>query len=321
MKKLSRIAALLAATAMLFGAVSCSEPEEEPISNNTPTFKSETVEVDFKLSEGVSIVSITDGKVADETIVTATVADTKVTLKSVKAGKTTVTAKVTVKTGDGEQAGTGTITVTVADTGKITYVSEWVGDGDPTEPGNPDVPATVNYTANFLQITGGTAVPSDTPQTIDSEAVYDTALILFSPSNRLRLRSGTNNINYNGGTKAAFAVTEVGGTLAETLDRYAGVDVSKLASSGNVVVTISGVSKPSGSVTTGLGQIVLIDQNNKILTSAADVQLASAAGASEFALTATVDATSVTKVILGFSRNGAAGGGIDVTSVTVKSAE
>lgn len=199
MKKLSRIAALLAATAMLFGAVSCSEPEEEPISNNTPTFKSETVEVDFKLSEGVSIVSITDGKVADETIVTATVADTKVTLKSVKAGNTTVTAKVTVKTGDGEQAGTGTITVTVDDTGKITYKSEWVGDGDPTEPGNPDVPADpVTYTWSFADLNLSTA---------------SFVAAATSGSNTVWGASGVAKVAFAEGTSADYDSTPVGLTM------------------------------------------------------------------------------------------------------------
>ena len=318
MKKLSRIAALLAATAMLFGAVSCSEPEEEPISNNTPTFKSQTVKVDF---EGLAVVSITDGKVADESIVTADITNNEITLTSKKAGTTTLTAKVTVKVNDVEQTGTGTITVTVTDTGKIDYVLDLKEDS--TAPENPDVPATVDYTANFLQITGGTAVDADTVQNIDPEQVYDTALVLYSPG-KLRLRKDTNNINYNGGTKEAFSVTEVGGTLAETLDRYAGVDVSKLTTSGNVVVTISGIVKTSNKGTAFLGQAVLVDQANKILASVTNLDIdaaGSAEGVSEFTLSATVDAASVSKVLLGFSRGGVGGGGIDVTSVTVKSAE
>lgn len=195
MKKLSRIAALLAATAMLFGAVSCSEPEEEPISNNTPTFKSETVEVDFKLSEGVSIVSITDGKVADETIVTATVADTKVTLKSVKAGKTTVTAKVTVKTGDGEQAGTGTITVTVADTGKINYDPTWKADS--TAPENPDVPADpVTYTWSFADLDLSTA-----------------SFVAASGGNNVWGTSGVAKVTFAEGTSADYDSTPAGLTM------------------------------------------------------------------------------------------------------------
>jgi len=54
----------------------------------------------------------------------------------------------------------------------------------------------------------------------------------------MRLRKDTNNINYNGGTAAAFETTSVGETLKETLDRSVALDVSKLASSGKITVTL-----------------------------------------------------------------------------------
>ena len=131
-------------------------------------------------------------------------------------------------------------------------------------------------------------------------------------------------MNYNGGTKEAFAVVEVGATLVETLDRYVGIDVSKLATSGNVTVTFEGIAKTTGKGTDKLGQAVLIDDTSKILAAITNLDIdatGTAEGVTEFTLTATVDAASVKKVILGFSRGDVGGGGIDVTSITAKSAE
>lgn len=202
MKKLSRIAALLAATAMLFGAVSCSNGDDsggDPVEPEQPgpsaTFTSQTVEVDFKLEEGVSIVSITDGKVADETIVTATVADNKVTLTSLKAGKTTVTAKVTLKVNDVDQPGTGTITVTVAADGKIDYVPTWKGDS--TAPENPDVPATpVTYTWNFSDLDLSTS-----------------SFVAGNGGNNVWGASGVAKVTFAEGTSADYDSTPVGLTM------------------------------------------------------------------------------------------------------------
>ena len=151
---------MLAATAMLFCAVSCSNGDDscgDPVEPEQPgpsaTFESKTVEVDF---QGVTVVSITDGKVADESIVTAEITGNKITLTSKKAGETTLTAKVTVKVNDVDQPGTGTITVTVAADGKIDYVPDWKEDS--TAPENPDVPATpVTYTWNFANLDLSTA--------------------------------------------------------------------------------------------------------------------------------------------------------------------
>lgn len=192
MKKLSRIAALLAATAMLFGAVSCSEPEEEPISNNTPTFKSETVEVDFKLEEGDSVVSITDGKIADESIVSCEIKDgTKLFITSKKAGTTILTAKITVKVDNTDQTDTGTITVTVDANGKITYVLE------PVEPENPDVPATpVTYIWNFSDLDLSTA-----------------SFVAGSGGNNVWGASGVAKVTFAEGTSADYNSTPAGLTM------------------------------------------------------------------------------------------------------------
>ncbi len=183
---------------------------------------------------------------------------------------------------------------------------------------DPNAATTVDYTANFLAISDGTAYSSDTGITTDGEETFDTALVLYSPSNRLKIRKNTNYVNYNGGTKAAFATTTIGDTLSETLDRYVAVDISKLTESGTITVKFSGIVKAS---TNGgdTGEVVLVDQDNKILASSTGLKLLS--GSDTFELTAHIDASSVSKVKLGFSRGGSGGGGIDVQSVTAKTAE
>ena len=193
------------------------------------------------------------------------------------------------------------------------------------------------YTADFTALTDGTAVTADTyvaghtetgTPSVDLSGFPTDAVPLevngASAKNGLRLRSGTNNINYNGGTKEVFATTTVGDTLSETLDRYVGLDVSKLDATGNVTVTFTGIAKTSDKGTAYLGQVVLIDQNKTILASATNLKIdgtGTAEGESSFTLTATIDPSSVTKVILGFSRGGVGGGGIDLTGITAVAAQ
>lgn len=241
---------------------------------------------------------------------------------------TTITATVTKELND---AGTAletlsapyTMTLSIGDSNVLTIVDA-VGD------------EALNFTANFKALTGGTAVSADsyignadkTPALnldLTTFPTDDVPLIInASAKNGMRLRAGTNNINYNGGTTAAFAKTAVGETLSETLDRYVALDVSKLATSGNVTVTFTGITKMSDKKTAYLGQAVLVDQSNKILASVTNLkidQTGTAEGVEEFSLSATIDASAVTKVILGFSRGGVGGGGIDVTGITAVSAE
>lgn len=114
----------------------------------------------------------------------------------------------------------------------------------------------------------------------------NTACVVYSPSQKIPVRDD-GSLNYNGGTADAFLVTTVGGTLTETLDRYVGVDTSKLAKSGNVKVTISVKAVKSGDQT--------------------------------FDIDATVAAG--TAVYCGFSRGGAGGEGIDVTALKAEATE
>ena len=192
-----------------------------------------------------------------------------------------------------------------------------------------DTPSSVNFTADFLALTDGKAVSADsyigntdkTPALSLDLTTFpsDTVPLIFNASakNGMRLRKDTNNINYNGGTTATFATTSVGETLSETLDRYVGIDTSKLASSGNLKVTFSILAKNSSSATADSGIVVLLDNaDNKILAVHDSVALKT--GNDTFDIEATVAAG--TKVIAGFSRGGAGAGGIDITGITVVTA-
>ncbi|MBQ7158782.1 MAG: Ig-like domain-containing protein [Treponema sp.] len=259
------------------------------------------------------------------------------------AGTLTLTDGTTTVTGDysldcetatelawaGTTAATLTLTYTGGTKAYVPYIK--VEESAPTP-----AATSVNYTANFLALTNGTAVTVDTyvagndgtsSPNVDLSGfpTKEVPLVIDGSSkNGLRIRKDTNNINYNGGTAAAFAKTAVGETLAETLDRSVALDVSKLATSGNITVTFKGIAKTSNKGTDYLGQVVLIDQASKILASATNLKIdgtGNAEGVDSFELTATIDASAVTKVTLGFSRGGVGGGGIDVTAITAKSAE
>lgn len=177
-----------------------------------------------------------------------------------------------------------------------------------------------SWTADLSAISTALASYKDTSSpaklTIDPATTVGTACVVFSPSQRIRVRDD-GSLNYNGGTADAFSVTTVGGTLAETLDRYVGVDTSKLAKSGNVKVTISVKAVSSSSATADSGVVVLVDGNNKILAVKDSVAVKS--GNQTFDIDATVAAG--TAVYCGFSRGGAGGGGIDVTALTAEAAE
>lgn len=148
----------------------------------------------------------------------------------------------------------------------------------------------------------------------DDPIVIDTAYIVYSKKEQLRLRAdGT--LNFNGGTSDAFAVSTVGGTFTDSLDRYVGVDTSKFDATGNIKVTFSVLTKSSGSATSDTGIVVLFNDSTKeVLAAKNDVALST--GSQSFDIEATVAAGA--KVILGFSRGGAGAGGIDITAITVE---
>lgn len=115
MKKFFKAASIFAAVSMLFAFASCQQnPEEEPKSGAAPVFKADTTTVDLSV---ISVASVTEVKSDNEKVATATKDGTKVTVKSVAKGTAKITAKVT---GADSKTGTAEISVTVAETGKIT---------------------------------------------------------------------------------------------------------------------------------------------------------------------------------------------------------
>ncbi len=172
--------------------------------------------------------------------------------------------------------------------------------------------AALPWTANLTTVSTALAdyKSTDDPPKLNigtDPATVDTALVVYSKSGQIRVRSdGT--LNYNGGTAAAFTKTTVGETLTETLDRYVGVDTSKFTNTGNAKVTISVKVVKSGNATGDTGIVVLVDSSNKILAVRNNVAVKN--GEDNFDIDATVAIG--TKVYCGFSRGGAGGGGIDV---------
>lgn len=318
MKKLSRIAALLAATAMLFGAISCSngddaggDPVDPDQSGPSATFKSETVEVDF---QGVTVVSITDGKVADDSIVSCEIKDgTKVFITSKKAGTTTVTAKITVKVENVEQPGTGTITVTVADTGKITYVPNWEGEGDPTDPENPDVPATATNVSFDLtkegsyatQISAIQGTPIKTTTTgITDGAIYltqDETLVGSDETTKIVLYSASsaNQLKYNSDTAGLIMKTKTSPSM----------EIQGIV--GNVKVTVKWAingKKPANdrtiSVKIGDNEVITVGNSDTVSVASTPVQMENISGTFDFGTggkTVTIDTSNelgVTGIII-----------------------
>ncbi len=203
----------------------------------------------------------------------------------------------------------GTIKLAVEGTGTTYFWKIVVTVKSVEEPAEP-----VDWDADFLTISGGTAYSSDTKVTYTEDTYFDTALVLYSPSERLRIRKDTNYINYNGGTADPFAVTTIGQTFTDTLERYVAVDVSKLTAKGNVKVQFDVAIVSSDKSTGDTGELVLIDQDKKVL--AVETGLKMKTGGDSREISAIVDASEVTKVTLGFSRGGAGGGGINVTAVS-----
>ena len=190
------------------------------------------------------------------------------------------------------------------------------GEQGGEEPETPVTPAFAGWTMSLDNVKTALSSYGDTSNppklTIgDDPVVIDTAYIVYSKKEQLRLRDdGT--LNYNGGTKDAFAVSTVSGTFTDTLDRYVGVDTSKFDATGNIKVTFSVLTKNSSSATGDTGVVVLFNESTKEVL-AVQTGVALSAGSQSFDIEATVAAGA--KVILGFSRGGAGAGGIDVTAV------
>ena len=147
MKKFFKAASILAAVSMMFAFASCQQDPETPsTSGAAPVFKAETKTVDLS---SISVASVTEVSSDNEKVATATKEDAtatkedaKVTVKSVSKGTAKITAKVT---GADSKTGTAEISVTVAETGKITVSGtpsvNWDKQEEPANPFAIDITA------------------------------------------------------------------------------------------------------------------------------------------------------------------------------------
>lgn len=243
---------------------------------------------------------------------------------------------------------TGYIEIVATDTAylysiKAVYVTTPAGSGAGS--------GFTSWTADLTAISNGKAVSSDTAfstpngtysasKSIDSisEMLCDTALLVYSSNGGLRLRNSTNAINYNGGVANAFDTTTEGEIVTANIDRYAGIDISKLSTSGNVKVTITGIAKPTSNniQVDKPGQVLLLDQNKKVLAAITDLRTNSNSETytnTTVSIEKVIDASKVSKVTVVFSRGGMVcdksasdttasnGGGIDINSIKVEKAD
>lgn len=154
MKKFFKAASILAAVSMMFAFASCQQDPETPATSGTaPVFKAETKTVDLS---SLGVTSITEAKVADEKIATVKADGAKVTVKSVAKGTAKITAKVT---GADSKTGTVDISVTVAETGKITVSGtssvKWDEPETPTKPETPTEPVDPPASENTITLDFG----------------------------------------------------------------------------------------------------------------------------------------------------------------------
>ncbi|MCM1320791.1 MAG: hypothetical protein NC041_04530 [Bacteroides sp.] len=213
-------------------------------------------------------------------------------------------------------------TITI-DTGELagTITLEKVDGATAKAEGSTEDSEALPYTKNNFTdaIKANTAITLDTSKSptqlkAEAAAIDGGKIILQSPSaGNLRLRDdGT--INYNGDSK-----------------RYVAVDTSKFGvSSGKLTVSfdIKVVGSTSSSDDIGVAFLSAsaedCPQDSKAFTVptgalASETGLKVKSGSDTRTLSAAVDAG--TKVYLFFSRNGAGGGGIDVTKISVTSAQ
>ena len=174
-KKLSRIAALLAAGALLLGAIGCSDGGSS--GGGGPSFTSRTADfnaADLAKEKGYEgVTSVSDEVTFDpEEIATATVAGTTITVTSVKAGTTTMTIKVS---GEDFTDKPVEIKIKVAANGEISVVGEEPdtggGSNDPVEIsfGDMVVGPSENYTVAYDAAVHGkpTVTPSNSNFVLD----------------------------------------------------------------------------------------------------------------------------------------------------------
>ena len=293
MKKLSRIAALLAAGALLFGAVGCSDSDDDGGVGVTATVGSKIELEEGKGGTYVVTFSVTGDTFSDGTQslgVNAPIPDgylkltagDKVTISEVKVSEkfTDTVGKVSIKVTAAVGATDGTITAELlkgtlkntTDTVTATPISYTI-KGDKSEGDEPvtyDFRELTSADVSALGITATEGSDKDTGKIAKSDNEYglsNGAFLYSKGDGNLKIRFATKNniaspisLNFGGqsiGDKDTTATPgDIGTTESGSASRYIALPVS--ASKFNVAVTYKSTNEKKV-------QIVVVDENGKIL--------------------------------------------------------
>lgn len=122
--------------------------------------------------------------------------------------------------------------------------------------------------------------------------------------------------SFAGGTNANWTtITE--GSILDKPDRYCGFDASKVSANAEITVTFDYDVKKSSSASSDTGALAIVDGTGKVLASKSGLKLQNGSDSGKISAKIAKDG----KAILYFSRGNAGGGGLDVTSITAKTAE
>ena len=325
MKKFSNVAALIAAGALLFGGLffSCSSdglPPEIGFESKT-----KTIENGSAATLNVTGTSVSS---SDEKVAKAEIDGTDIKITSVWVGKATITVTdgtddvtipVYVKASGDIELGTATKSSASNNGGSVsqkataaTYNFVGLAASDFLDSNGTAVSAwgnSVSWAKGTVNLPAGTT-------TVKGASVYCKEQTDASKQTLIRARvddsSVTTALNYNGGIAADISAS----ATISSLDRYVSIPVD---GAGTVTASVKFISSSGKSGTLQAG---LYDSNGKLLGTVvtADVGSGNITGTESATGTLTGTTTAATTVYLVFSRNGASGGGIDVTKIEVASA-
>ena len=358
MKKISRLAALAAATALLFGAIGCSDEDEAPTPADTVspasfelTSSAEAVAKEFTLTLGTTQINETGlAALKANTDLTTQKADivtqsegNNINVSAIKVAEdaTATMVKLSLTMASSAAAGTkGTLTLTLpADftaNGKaiaktISYEIKGSSSTTPPEEGGPENPS-ASATAKSYNLVG--LALSDFPEGTVTAKDNGAALSAFvsGADNYIKtqtevsvkgatLYGGKNNLRIRATNGASTALNYNGG---ESADISSGTTISGLSRYVKIPVDGAGtITVEYAGVSSDKGsktcQIALLDETGGYLGGETVNTLKDDAGVTQ-QHTFDITVTKATSVYIVFSRNGASGGGIDLYKIEVKPA-
>ncbi len=345
MKKISRLAALFAATALLFGAIGCSDEDEGGSGEDNKSITLNAGDI-FATEDNTLYVKILDGNKVDAFMWSEETSDYAPVAQG--ASYTITDNALSVNAGE---AGTFTGTVVSATQMTLTIGKDTMtlkkADKEPTgpNPGDDDPPNGSAATAKTYSFAGGEngivaadisnwdlsakdVINAPIATTLTTKELANGASISWKGSKvgTLRFRAAheanqgaisalaptITTLNYNGGANSDIS----SGIAIADLDRYVSIPVDG-AGTVTADVTFKG-AKESDNPSGGPFQVAFVDADGKLL---GDVVTDAVTASSTKTLSGTVTAAGT--VYLAFSRNGAkkgtngSTGGDDVSKITV----